>query len=501
MYLSHYQLNEKPFQINPDPKFLWLGEKHKEALAILKYGVLDNRGFLLLTGDVGTGKTTLINALLNHLGNDTIVATVPDPGLEILDFFNFIAKAFHIKYQFNSKEAFLSIFSNFLYKSHALHKKVLLIIDEAQRLNQDLLEEIRLLSNIEKQHVKLLNIFFVGQNEFNDIILEPENRALRQRITINYNIKPLTREEVTDYIRFRLRVAGSEKALFTSGAVKEIISFSKGYPRLINVLCDHSLLAGYVNGSDIVSAKEVKTCALEQKISPKRKERTQYLTPEKRASHRGWRIAGYAAVSLLFLLVAGFLYYVSEFGAYRFQPEAVPLPRPSAQAPALTHDAAENRAGKTGKEIRRAPGGKPDIERKTLSGRSAMEPLSKAEPTPSHRPLDLPRQKVVIPFEHNSNDLPESAYPTLNNLSAAMAGRPDARIIVRGYTDMAGTATYNKALSEFRANMVMIYLVGKGIPSSKIETMGMGAVDPIADNDTPAGRIRNRRVEIEVYRN
>lgn len=164
MYLSHYNLSLKPFQISTDPKFLWLGENHKEAFATLKYGIMDNKGFLLLTGDVGTGKTTLINALINSLGSNVIAATIPDPNLEKLDFFNYIAKAFRIDKKFSGKGEFLIYFEQFLNAAYSKNKKVLLVIDESQRLNHVLLEEIRLLSNIEKQNTKLLNIFFVGQN-------------------------------------------------------------------------------------------------------------------------------------------------------------------------------------------------------------------------------------------------------------------------------------------------------------------------------------------------
>ncbi len=266
MYLYHYGLKEKPFQISTDPKFLWLGEKHKEALATLKYGVQDNRGFLLMTGDVGTGKTTLINSLLGGLGDDTIVATIFDPGLDKLDFFNFIANAFDLGFNFSSKAAFLVLFTNFLYKNHALNRKVLLIIDESQRLNHELLEEIRLLSNIEKQDTKLLTIFFVGQNEFNDIVLENRNRALRQRITINYSIDALTHEETGQYIFHRLSVAGTHREVFNPGAVREVYKFSEGYPRLINIICDHALLTGYVQGKRTITAEIVKECGKELRI-------------------------------------------------------------------------------------------------------------------------------------------------------------------------------------------------------------------------------------------
>ncbi len=266
MYLSYYNLNEKPFQISTDPKFLWLGEKHKEALAILTYGILDNKGFLLLTGDVGTGKTTIINTLLNNLDDDVIAAHVPDPDLEHLDFFNFIANVFSIDKKFSTKGEFLNHLSKFLHDAYSKNKKVLLIIDEAQRLKPELLEEIRLLSNIERQDTKLLNIFFVGQEEFNNVLIEPENRALRQRITINYYIEPLTENETKEYIKHRLNIAGSKRNIFSSSAIGEIFSFSKGFPRLINIICDLALLTGYVKEQKTINELIIKECAKELQI-------------------------------------------------------------------------------------------------------------------------------------------------------------------------------------------------------------------------------------------
>ena len=266
MYLSHYNLAEKPFQISTDPKFLWLGEKHREALAVLKYSIINNQGFVLLTGDVGTGKTTLINALMNTLGEEIIVATLLDPGMGKDDFFSYIGRAFQLPQAFSSKGEFLHSFSSFLNRAHAEQKKVLLIIDESQRLSQELLEEIRLLSNIEKQSTKLINIFFVGQIEFNSIILEPKNSALRQRISVNYDLKPLSAKETGKYIHHRLKVAGGAKPLFNAAAVREVFRFSNGYPRLINIICDRALVTGFISESRKIGPKIIRECAGELKL-------------------------------------------------------------------------------------------------------------------------------------------------------------------------------------------------------------------------------------------
>ena len=314
MYLSHYNLAEKPFQITADPRFLWLGEKHQEALATLKYGVLDNRGFLLLTGDVGTGKTTLINALLRNLDKDIVVATVVDPNLEKLEFLNFLANAFNINEKFHTKVDFLIHFSKFLRDAYSDNKKVLLIIDEAQRLSKELLEEIRLLSNIEKDHTKLLSIFFVGQNEFNDTLMEKEVRALRQRITIRYHIEPLTADETREYVKCRLKVAGSEREIFDSKAIGKIYTCSRGYPRLINVICDNALLTGYVKDVKTINRAIIKECARELSVldgTTGGHPRDMVLT--KAQSTKPIRRTAVYASTLLLILFFGYLFILARF--------------------------------------------------------------------------------------------------------------------------------------------------------------------------------------------
>ena len=263
MYLSHYNLLRKPFQLTTDPRFLWLGEKHKEALATLKYGVVDQKGFLLVTGDVGTGKTTLINALLESLEDDTYVANITNPWLNLIDFLNFIAVSFDISQKFDNKVDFIVHFSRFLKKAYSENKNVLLIIDEAHSLSKELLENIRLLSNIELPEEKLINIFFVGQNEINQTLASQECRALRQRIMLTYQIKPLSEVETFEYIKYRLKVAGTQVKLFSRKAIQEVYGFSQGYPRLINTICDHALLTGYARDLKKIPPDIIKECAQE----------------------------------------------------------------------------------------------------------------------------------------------------------------------------------------------------------------------------------------------
>jgi general secretion pathway protein A len=270
MYQAHYNLRIKPFEPSPDPRFIWLSEKHKEALASLKYGIQEDKGFLLLTGDIGTGKTTLLNCFLNEIDTDAVIASIPDPDLSIFDFFKLLSKEFNINIDFDTKGDFLNQFEDFLHNTYSEERKALLIIDEAQRLNQQLLEQIRLLSNIEKTHAKLINIFLVGQKELHKLIMDERNRALRQRIAVHYNIDPLTEPETRNYIKHRLSVAGSEKEIFTPEAVYEIHAFSKGYPRLINTICDRALLSGYVSDLNKIDAKIVRKCADELMLPSER---------------------------------------------------------------------------------------------------------------------------------------------------------------------------------------------------------------------------------------
>jgi len=260
MYLAHFNLREKPFKISTDPRFLWLEGKHKEALATARYGILYNDGYVVVTGDVGTGKTTLATALINELGDQVVVVKVPYPDVGTLEFFKLISAAYGIADDFHSKGSFLVRFESFLHSCFARGKKVVLIIDEAQTLSHKHLEELLHLSNIEQDGTRLLNIVFVGQNEFNDILTEESNKALRQRVAINCNLGPLTEDETTEYIVHRLRVAQCERTIFSPEAIKHIFRFSKGIPRLINIVCDLALLMTYFEGGEIVGAKTIASC-------------------------------------------------------------------------------------------------------------------------------------------------------------------------------------------------------------------------------------------------
>lgn len=269
MYKAFFNLQSQPFEIAPDAGFLWLGEKHKEALAALRYGIRENKGFVLITGGAGSGKTTLINALLDGLDDRVISAVISNPTQERLEFYNAIASGFGLAREFTSKVQFLIQFSHFLHQAAGDEKKVLLIIDDCQRLSQEMLEELRLLSNIENDDAKLINIFFVGQREFNDILIQPNNRAIRQRLTVKVDLPALSLAESEEYIRHRLKVAGTAEKLFSAKAIQIVHQYAMGVPKRINLICDQVMAAGCVQGKHHLDHHIVGACLQQLNLSQK----------------------------------------------------------------------------------------------------------------------------------------------------------------------------------------------------------------------------------------
>ncbi len=263
MYRSYYHLSAKPFQISADSHFLWLGDDHREALANFRYGLAEGNGFVVLVGAVGTGKTTLVNALLAALGEQVLVASINHPTLDVAEFLAFVARTYDPAAAVASKADCLRFFKAFLHQAHADGKRVLLVIDEAHRLSTELMEEIRLLSNIEQAGRQLIHIFFVGQTELLHTLRSPACRALRQRITLFHHLQPLSAAETGRYITHRLRVAGGEERVFTAEAVQAIHAQSRGYPRQINKLCDRALLTGYLKEKTSIDVRTIHECARE----------------------------------------------------------------------------------------------------------------------------------------------------------------------------------------------------------------------------------------------
>lgn len=248
LYLSYYGLGEKPFNLTPDPRFLFLTPSHREALAQLIYGVRERKGFILLTGEVGTGKTTLLRTLLTRLDERTEVALVTNATLQFDEILEYILADFGVTGVAGTRAQRLMVLNRFLIDHQRAGINTVIILDEAQNLDGRTLEQIRLLSNFETHSEKLLQIVLAGQPELRVKLQRPQLRQLRQRIGLRCAVGPLDAEQVGQYIVSHLRVAGAaDLQLFSGAAIRRIAEYSQGVPRVVNMVCDHSLLVGYAN--------------------------------------------------------------------------------------------------------------------------------------------------------------------------------------------------------------------------------------------------------------
>jgi general secretion pathway protein A len=260
VYLEFYGLKQAPFDLTPNPRFLFHSGKHREALNHLLYGIRERKGFVQLTGEVGAGKTTLCRAMLEQLNGQFATALILNPVLNANELMKAIATEFGLPVGSLNLDRLdtLAIINEFLLKQAGDGRVSVLIIDEAQNLTEELLEQVRLLSNIETDDRKLLQIVLLGQPELRDRLNSPRLRQLRQRITVRYHLKPLTRFEVPLYVHHRLELAGAKGApYFTRPALWRIYFYSRGIPRLVNAVCDKALLAGYVEHSDHIAHRMV----------------------------------------------------------------------------------------------------------------------------------------------------------------------------------------------------------------------------------------------------
>ena len=258
VYLQYYQLREPPFNITPDPRFLYFSGKHQEAFNHLLFGVRERKGFIALTGEVGAGKTTICRKLLEELGPKYKTALILNPCLSVNQLLRAIAMELGLSARRMDRLYYLAALNEFVLDQVNQGNDVVVIIDEAQNLSIELLEQIRLLSNLETDHQKLMQIILMGQPELHEMLARPELRQLRQRITVRYHLGPLELAETGGYIQHRLSLAGANgKPHFDDGAVKAVHDYSRGIPRLINAVCDKALLAGFVMQQEILNKKLV----------------------------------------------------------------------------------------------------------------------------------------------------------------------------------------------------------------------------------------------------
>jgi general secretion pathway protein A len=312
MYTAFYGLREKPFSLTPDPRYLFLAESHREALAHLLYGIDQGEGFIAVTGEVGTGKTTLCRTLLERLGAGTEVAFLFNPSRSATELLQDVAAELGLEGAGPTRREISDQLNQFLLQKNREGKRVLLIVDEAQNLTSGTLEQVRLLSNLETPSSKLIQILLLGQPELDAKLDSPSLRQLRQRISVRWSLSPLTRRETAAYVRHRLRVAaGGDRPIFSDAALREIHRRSRGVPRLVNILCDRSLLAGYGEERNRIDARLVQRVAREIPDARRRGLRPQ--RPGRRQRARAWR------TSLLRSLVASALFAAAVVAGLRFE--------------------------------------------------------------------------------------------------------------------------------------------------------------------------------------
>jgi general secretion pathway protein A len=329
MYASFFGLNEKPFSITPDPHYLFLSERHAEALAHLVYGINEAGGFIQLTGEVGTGKTTVVRSLLAQAPKHAEIALILNPRMTPSEFLLAICEELGLTVQAGSQGSLkdlVDLLSQHLLKSHAEGKRIVLVVDEAQNLAAEVLEQVRLLTNLETETQKLLQIILIGQPELRELLDRVELRQLAQRITGRYHLDPLSGDEAAAYVRHRLRVAGATREVFSSGALREVQRLSGGVPRLINIISDRALLGAFTEDRHLVSASVVRRAAGE--VFGK------HVQPRWIPWAAGSAVAAMAVASAIFLLPR-LLSTQSAQAVAATAPQPAPAPAPAPPPPDL----------------------------------------------------------------------------------------------------------------------------------------------------------------------
>ena len=264
MYKDFFGLKANPFNAAPDPRYLFLTKHAEEALACLTFGIESRKGFVLLTGEVGTGKTTLVNRALDGLRQKQVAtAFIFNPRMNVTEFLSYMLADFGVPCESSSKSEILRQLNHWLLARYSAGETVVLIVDEAQNLSDDLLEEIRLLTNLETFTEKLMQVVLVGQPELDQKLRQPHLRQLRQRLTVRARTYPLSLQETECYIKERLRIAGSDNPIFDPSAIDAIHRFSGGIPRLVNVLCEHCLVNAFADERKTISLDIVETVAVD----------------------------------------------------------------------------------------------------------------------------------------------------------------------------------------------------------------------------------------------
>jgi general secretion pathway protein A len=301
MYEAFYGLRSKPFSLLPDPEFLYLSKKHQMALTLLEYGLMNQASFSVITGDIGTGKTTLIRQLLNQMERDMVVGLISNTHPSFGELLQWILMAFNLECSSKDKVEMYKTFMDFLIKQYAANRRSILIIDEAQNMSPQALEELRMLSNVNSDKDLVLQVILAGQPGLRDNLRDPRLEQFAQRIAVDYNLTSLNSEETHEYIRHRLRIAGGNPDMFDDEACEAVFRYSGGIPRLVNLLCDTALVYGYAEQVSRIGAQLIEDVARDKqqsRILPLRQQvpaiidKARNQAPEQPAGKKGRAVSG-----------------------------------------------------------------------------------------------------------------------------------------------------------------------------------------------------------------
>lgn len=447
MYTKFFDLKEKPFNLTPSPRFLYLGETHREALAMLTYGVMEKKGFVLLTGEVGTGKTTIVQTLMQNLEGSAECFYLSNPILTPSEFYDYLGSSLLKKrVHYDSKADFLLDFEELFRRCRERKKNLLLIIDDAQKLSRDLLEELRLLSNLETSEEKFINIFLVGQPELNERLNEPPCQPLLQRIGLRHHISPLDLKDTQAYLETRLKIAGAgeKPGIFTKGAVQAIFEHSRGTPRMINILADNAMLLAYSKGKKKITREMIEECQrdLSAHETPAEQGGIKPLAQASRSSARRWAWAGVLALVLaagLWFLASSDVIQIPMFNRPGPQSEQTPTQGPPDDGTRVTRSirkAEESSqpsagSGDTTPEIQKSPEIPQTPDTTSVAATATSSPLAKPSNEPG-KPLstvpDLAGEPTTPPLPEDTSEKaeaePSSAATPTKKASEAQGGVP-----------------------------------------------------------------------------
>ena len=517
MYLDYYKIAENPFDTDKGKTSLWLGGSLPKVASKLKEAIMERKGIVCLTGDAGTGKSTLIKMITDILQDQFIIAALYNPQLTGLDFFNLLSDRFKFNKSFNSKSAFLVHLRNFLRGSHAVNKSILLIINDADRLKIGLFEELALLSDIELNNRKMISILLVGRKGWIEASMQKNIKGISDRIAAVCNLDPLNAAETANYIQYCLGTAGTRRKIFSDKAIREIFSLSGGNLNLINSICDLALRKGYAYKKKTIDPAIAKECGFELrgkgtvdadvKPPPKfvaKKEKKKKLTADQPPSPKRW--LWIKALFVLLFMFSSYVLYKSQtekssiwktdeivhkdYDFYKLKEQEFISP----DTPQGTH---KNYSTSDTEKPATAPES-PNIENEGREPSAAGKRSSSDKLTETNREWPFSTYKKIIYFEYDSNTLSPESLEILDKIAEFAIHNPETEFNIKGYTDSTGADSYNLTISKFRANAVKSYLIAKGVDPTKLETFGLGSQNPIFSNSTAGGRKLNRRVEIEL---